>query len=768
SSQAVNLLRLIPLPNAPGRDGGIRDNYVANGSELFDKDQFNVRIDGRLSEKLNIFGRYSFADFQRNGDTAFGQGGGQEIVGLGGTSLSRDHSLALGFDYTISPTSTVDFRFGYFKYQVNVLPFDFGTRPAQDAGVPGLNLDDDFTSGLFAGFIDGPVGGINFGSGLGVNRCNCPLDQVETQYQFVTNFTKILGNHTAKFGVDLRRANNLRVPSDAHRSGELSFSTSRTSGGVNDGGLGLATFLIGDVTRFRRYVSTVTDARERQFRHFYYGQDTWRATPKLTINYGLRLDIINPQKLNAPGNGGFLDLETGEIRVAGVGDNDLAGNVKNRLNFAPRLAAAYQLNDRTVIRAGYGRSYDIGVFGSLFGHSVTQNLPVLAVQELDRGASTAVFTLASGPPLFTQFFGLNAPPNRGGTPNASLPASGRFFLPDGVFARALPEKQRPPTVDAYNVTVQYQLTNSISVEAGYVGNKGTHVFAGDGPAINVNQRTLEGFVPGLTGAARTQNQLSRQPLFNRFGWTQGIDFFCNCADNRYDSLQTKLTKRFSDGYSILTHYTLQRAINNDADQFFYNRELNRGPQSFDRKHNFVLATVLELPFGRNKRFLSDAGRALNLIVGGFQFNTTTTIQSGLPFSVGYNRNDVTEGDTGPNRPDLNGELRYPGTREQFYDPTVFSRPAPGTFGNLRRNALRGPIYRQTNASLFKKFFINETTDLEFRIEAVNLFNFVNLGNPADFIGDPANPNSDAGRINSTAFFGQDQQRNFQFALKLKF
>ena len=106
---------------------------------------------------------------------------------------------------------------------------------------------------------------------------------------------------------------------------------------------------------------------------------------------------------------------------------------------------------------GYGRSYDIGVFGSLFGHSVTQNLPVLAVQggqccgDFDR-----VFTLADGAPPFGAFFGLNAPPNRGGVPNTALPANGKFFLPDGVFARALPEKQRLPSVDAYNATVQYQ------------------------------------------------------------------------------------------------------------------------------------------------------------------------------------------------------------------------------------------------------------------------------------------------------------------------
>ena len=166
-----------------------------------------------------------------------------------------------------------------------------------------------------------------------------------------------------------------------------------------DGGLGLATFLLGDVTSFGRFVSTSTDARELQWRHFYYAQDTWRATRNLTLNYGVRLDIINPQTVNEPGNGGFLDLGTGEILVAGVGGIGLDGNVKNAFNWAPRLGATYQLTQKTVLRAGFGRSYDIGVFGSLFGHAVTQNLPVLSNQSINAPNNfDAVFNLAQGPP----------------------------------------------------------------------------------------------------------------------------------------------------------------------------------------------------------------------------------------------------------------------------------------------------------------------------------------------------------------------------------
>ena len=764
SAQALNVLKLIPLPNAPGRLNGTADNFVASGIEGFNKNSFDTRVDYRTSEKLTMFGRYSFGDFQRNGPTAFGAGGGSELGSLGGTSKVRNQSVAIGLDYTWSSTLVTDFRFGFFRYKVNVLPFDFGKTTSKDAGINGLNFDS-FSSGLSAFFLDGNnnIPGTNFGSGLGVNRCNCPLDQDENQFQFVSNTTKFSGNHTFKFGADFRRAFNLRVPSDVHRAGELTFNNARTAG-VSGGGLGLATFLLGDVTSFGRYISTNTDARERQFRHFYYGQDSWRVNQKLTVNYGLRLDVINPQTLNAPGNGGYLSLDTGLVSVAGVGSTNLGGNVKNTPNFAPRLSVAYKASEKLVIRMGYGRSYDIGVFGSTFGHSVTQNLPVLAVQRIDNGQYNRAFNLAGGAPAFTQYFGLNkSPKDPTAVANTALPSSGQFYLPDGVFARVLPDKQRLPTVDAYNVTVQYQLTSKMSVEAAYVGNKGTHVFAGDGPAVNANQIPITGYVPGRNGTLA-------KPYYRKFGWTQDIDYFCNCGNNRYDSLQVKLDKRFSDGYSVLAHYTWQKQAQDDGGYFFFNSKLNRGPAGWQRNHGFVLSQVYELPVGKGKKFMSGASKAADLAIGGWQFNSNTMIQSGAPFDNCIDTSGIS--DTGTCRPNVNGTVKTGATRNSdgsfsyISDLSVFSKPTTvGTFGNQKRNAERGPGYWRTDASLFKKFRLTEKSEAEFRIEAVNLFNHVNLGNPDGFV---SKFTGSGGTINSTAYFGSDPQRNLQFALKLKF
>jgi hypothetical protein len=767
SPQALAILGLIPGPNLPGRENGTRDNFQVSGVESFDADQFDGRVDHRLNDSTNIFGRYSRGKFFRDGPTAFGQGGGASLGSLGGVSDVKNQSLALGVDKTLSASLLADFRFGWFEYDVNVLPFDFGTTPASDAGIPGLNVDTTFTSGLPALFIGNndstSPSSFEAGSGLGVNQCNCPLAQNEKQWQLVGNVTKLLGNHSFKFGVDVRRAYNLRVPSDSHRAGELSFSTDRTS--LNGaGGLGLATFLLGDVTLFNRYVSPNTNARERQWRHFYYAQDTWRATPKLTLNYGLRLDVINPQTVNEAGNGGWLDLNTGKILVGGVGDVNLAGNVKNNLNWAPRVGAAYQLDEKTVIRGGYGRTYDIGVFGSLFGHSVTQNLPVLSVQQLNAASNfDRVFTLASGPP----------PPQF-----PAVPSNGELTLPNGVFTRALPPKQRPPSVDAFNITVQRQLSDVMSIEVGYVGNRGRHAFVGDGPAVNVNDPTLQGF-PNVPRDQRRPFFAGQFPTTvggygGAFGWTQGIDFFCNCGKNSYDSLQTRFNRRFSDGYSYQMNYTWQKAQQEDGSYFFYDRNLNQGLTGWDRTHTFNMILVYELPFGTDKKWGSSWSPMTNAILGGWQFNASQTFQSGIPFDVNY-AGAGADRDVGPNRPNVSGDVQINGGRDEYFDATAigdpnspYSRPAVGTFGDMERYALRGPGYRRTDASLFKRVKVGGTRDLEFRVEAVNLFNNVNLGNPDSEIGSPGSARANAGRINSTAYFNADPQRNFQFAVKFQF
>jgi len=279
---------------------------------------------------------------------------------------------------------------------------------------------------------------------------------------------------------------------------------------------------------------------------FFYGQDTWRATNKLTLNYGLRWEIYFPESVNGKDQGGWLDfndsapdalaVDRGILRVAGEGGFGNNGNIKNSFgNLAPRLGIAYQIRPKTVIRAGYGRSFSLGVFGSVFGHAVTQNLPVLAVQEINVNPGQVAFNVTAGPG-----------PDPRTDPNVfpAIPSDGRLPLPDGVFARFRPLKMQLPTLDSWNLAIQHQVTNTMSVEVAYVGNKGTHVFSGNGPAVNINQPSLSGFTAGVP-------QNDRKPFFSgmsttgitdavsyakSYGWTQGIDGFINAASSNYNAL----------------------------------------------------------------------------------------------------------------------------------------------------------------------------------------------------------------------------------------
>ena len=753
SPQALALLRNIPLPNGPG----VFNNYTASGQDVFDGDQFNIRDDHYWSERFHLFGRYSFAQYERTKPGAFGFGlGGPDLSGarFGGNSKVRNQSIAAGFDYTLSSRVITDFRFGFFQYKVNVLPGNFGETTATDAGIPGLNTGGP-TDYAPAFLIETRPFNNNddrrtfkFGYGLAVNGCNCPLDQQEEQVQFVNNWTFLQGNHAYKFGADIRYARNLRVPSDAPRAGQLAFNNNGTAQitpnltSAPNTGLGLATFLLGNVSSFRRYASTTTDAREYQKRWFFYGQDIWRATPKLTINYGLRWDLIFPEYVKRPGDGSLLNLETGELFVGNVGEvNDRFNVEPTYKTVAPRLGIAYQWTDKTVVRMGYGRSFDVGVFGSIFGHTVTQNLPVIAFQSLDPAAGNfgTVFSLTQGPPapVFTP-----------------VPENGRLPLPLGIEGRARPFRMRLPTLDAWNVTVEHQLATNTSMEVGYVGNKGTHVFYGDGPGYNANQPASALGVP----------EAQRRPFFRRFGWAQNITYYGNDADNKYNALQTRFETRFSS-LNILSHYTLQ-AARNYSDEYIHDRRVVYGPSGFDRKHVFVFTEVWDLPIGRGRKYLTDAPRVVDFLFGGWQVNSNTTWQSGLPFTPTLSSCPGTNaGPCRPNRvgdPDLDSRSRDRWFVGGVGSGTPWEVPGPNQFGNAGRNSLRGPAFWQTDLSFFKYFRFTEGARLEFRAEAFNIFNHVNLGLPISQVDSP-----DAGRITGTQF-PQARQRQWQFGARVTF
>ncbi len=788
SPAALAILAALPAPNAGGINAGTKNNFVKNGAGTFNDNGFNTRVDFNATDRLHVFGRYSYAKFLISGAPAYGPSIGGEGFGeggLAGSSAIKNQSLAAGFDYALSNNVLTDFRLGYLRYNPQSSKFDGSATPATAFGIPGLNIPGrNDTNGLPGFFMDGTLS--DFGEDLNIGRCNCPLTEKEQQIQFVNNWTLIRGNHSFKVGTDLRHATNLRVPSDANSSGKLSFNRLGT-GNAGSGGLDLATFLFGAPTRLERYYSSSTTASEAQNRYFFYGQDTWRATSKLTLNYGLRWEIYTPEKVNAKGNGGFGNIVDGNLRVAGLGGFSLNGNTNNTYkNFAPRLGATYQITPKTVVRIGYGRSFDIGVFGSIFGHTVTQNLPVLGNQTLDNGGRVSVFDFATGPPAGTF-----------PTPiNGVLPLRGPN---NDVQPKTRPLTLRLPTLDAWNVTVQRQLTNTTSLEVAYVGNKGTHTFIGNGPAYNVNTRTVVGFCTDGTPAC---DQKLRRPLLNKFSYPGfidnntglttvccdgDVDYRGNDANNHYNSLQIKVDKRFSQGLQMLAHYTWSHAYYY-GDYYGPDKSVFYGRDDYNRNHVFILTSLYELPFGRGKHFGGNMSHAADAVLGGWQWNTTLNISSGLPWTPSYSEcgNDR---DTGPCKPDSVGSFKVgasklivpidpitgkPGQPFRTYFAPVgalstngvtsgpFRRPQLATFGNIQRNSFTGPGYFGSDMSLFKNFTFTERVKAQIRFEFFNVFNHPVLALP----GDQCIDCSGAGKITGLEF--GTSMRQMQFGARVSF
>ena len=800
---------------------------------------------------MHVFGRFSrFTDIL-SGSSLFGLAGGPGlgIAGFGGTSLGANDSLAAGTDIAINSKLVTDVRLGYFRYNIGTskndpgntnLPFTgenmSGATPSltigQDFGTPDIEIADANITAFNNTDSNPQNGGAQFGSGLNMNHCNCPLKEKEDQFQIVNNWTKTIGTHALKAGADIRYARNLRVPSDSDRTGKNVFRNAPTSDGIDPTGLGFASFILGDVSSFNRYVSTSTNAKEFQKRDFFYVQDTWRASPKLTVNVGVRYEFYGPERVNGKGNGALLNLATGYINVAGEGQVPLnlgVGDAKNTYN--PRMGVAYQANAKTVIRAGYGRSFDLGVFGSEFGHVVTQNIPVLANQSLSATGSNTSYAFNLSDPGNAAFPGASSalanftppqPTAAGQIPiNAFIPGTGNPALPgtgtrisQSVNVKARPYTERLPTLDAWNLSLQRALTPTITVEVAYVGNKGSHTLSdGDGNNTNPNEPAI--FLPGqyrqdgqalhydnsVKGAGIVNGATSNTTLLRRYNdgslpacggaclWTQDISYYGNDQDTHYNAIQSKMTKTVSQGFSINLNYAYQVGRDNASSFATWDKQAIIANDQAIRRSAFTAYGLYRLPFGHGKQFFSNSNGIVNAIVQGFEFSPVFSWQSGLPFSLSYSNCGASIPGDAPCQPSGNasslkygvrgfanaGQLGAP--KPTFFagvsnicgigQTSSFICPGLDTIGTIKRNSQFGPNFFNSDMSISKSFSLRERYEAQFRMDAYNAFNHINLGNP--------NGNVDggsAGQITSgpypASLSGTTNPRQLQFTAHLRF
>ena len=380
----------------------------------------------------------------------------------------RNQSVAGGGDYVVSPSWLTDFRFGYYKVYNNIVGPDSDQDLGNQLGIPNANGTPLSLYGGMPQFeITVPANGTNEGNTVFYGTTANPSLQNTSQYQFVNNWTHTWGNHNIKFGADYRYGKNytLSVASNALRSGTFQFFGSTTSGSetvngaaVSSSGLGFGTFLLGDTSLFWRTQTANVNAQTRQTRFFTYAQDQWRLTPKLTLNYGLRWELYTPETLTEDGSGGMLDLNQGAILIGGVGSINRSINVDNNYKmFAPRIGIAYQVMPKTVIRAGYGTVYGQGWAGDSFGSVLTSSFPAQIQQTAGESNNVGyAFTLDQGPPSYTF---------------PAIPPSGVYPLPNGVYQIARPRSVILPSVQGWNVTLQQEVTSTMSFQVAYVASR---------------------------------------------------------------------------------------------------------------------------------------------------------------------------------------------------------------------------------------------------------------------------------------------------------
>jgi hypothetical protein len=718
-------LKLIPDIPQPNISGALLNNLVVNVPFRYNGHIYDGRVDHNFGDNTRGFAKFNFSDYRVQQDAALGR-----KIGEGTVSTPYTVTAILSLTHTISPTFLAEFRGGYNRYYTNVKGIDMSLTN-QSLGIRNPNPDPIST----VGFARIDIAGMQ-GMGTPVFY---PLINADNLLNFVTTWTKQAGRHGLKWGADLHRNRMDRFQPQGLNLGPrglFNFNPGTTAlrGGPGLGPFGtfgnaFAAFLIGAPDRISRTYMPITPTN-RQTQVFLFFHDSFQLAPRLTLDLGLRWELYTPVKPRYAGGASNYDPDTNSLRVAGIGENNLANNIRTDWNnFAPRVGFAWRFSDRAVIRGGYGISYYTGRFGFTGGTLSTQFPVIYNIQNgvLNDFIVDGTFDSLPAVPLIT------IPQNGVISP---APPQAFFYIP----------RDNPmPFVHSYNLTYQRQLGWDTVFDVGYVGSLGRRL---------PYQLNLNVAQPGAGTAGL--------PFNIRFGRTQDVAMRANGLNNNYNSLQANLTKRFSQGLQFTAAYTWSKVLGVGDDQGGFvvsaNIRRNYGPTGFDRTHMFTASHIYELPFGRGKRFLNEGPAAW--IFGGWQLNGILRIVSGTPFTPVADATPCNCPGNG-NFADVVAPARYlrgTGRGLFWFDRASFAPPGPNRFGNAGRNSLRGPGFKNYDFSLVRNFYLGDRLRLEARGEAYNLTNTPRWGTPVNNVNNP-----NFGQILSAA-----GERELQVALRLTF
>jgi hypothetical protein len=578
---------------------------------------------------------------------------------------------------------------------------DFGTNFGTDVfGIPGLNAsgvtgpgsaDPERYSGM-------PVINFDSMSDLGNNSTWTPVWRTEISYTASVNLTKVAGRHEVRTGFDFVRLTlDHWQPEIANPRGQLNFSEgmTETTGYEGIGGWNsYAAFLLGLTNGYTKSVQ-FEEMTGRENQYGFYISDRWQVNEKLTLNLGMRYEYF-PLMSRADRGLEMLDFDTFTVKLGGLGGNpkDLGIEVDKAL-FAPRVGLAYRINDDTVFRTGFGRTFN----------PLPWSRPM-------RGFYPATIAYSdAGPNSFTPFATLDE--GIPGAPNPDI-ASGNIPLPRGVAMRSPdPNDTKRGHTDSWNLFIERRFPLDISISAGYVGTRTNHGYAD----WNVNYAESGGN--------------SQRQFFAQAG-NANILHWAARTRSRYHSLQMAINRPFKGGFMLKGAYTFSKALNETDDDGWTGLSWNQPSQmhrnyaraGYDRPHMLQMGFVYELPFAR------ESSKPLAIVVKNWQVNGIASWLSGRPFNIGGSNNQLQQ-QGGMQTINVQGEpkggFEEAGPEGRWYDPNLFSQPG-NAWGNSGRNAFRGPGNWNLDLSLFRVIPIGQRR-LELRVESQNALNHAQWGNP---------------------------------------
>lgn len=741
---ARQVIDLIPQPTSTA----LTNNYENLPRNQFFNDKGDVKIDHNFSERTNAFVRISHRKVNNfEAPTLPGP-----LFSSNANAFVRvlNQQLATGVTHNLTPTSVMEFRFGISRTDAGKTPTGVG-----DPGfrVPGQPTDPRFAGGLTTQGIGGYLG-------LGRQSSN-PQFQNPTVYNPRFNYTFLKGKHSFKTGYEYQ-AINTEIDDFNPKYGQDNYSGqfSRPSGVASNNFYNLADFFFGARSSYDLSNAVIVNLRQRM--HFAYLQDDFKLNSKLTLNLGVRYEFATPQweKDNLLGNFDPATATLIQARSGSIADRALVDPDRN--NWAPRLGFAWNALDKTVVRGGYGISYVH--FNRLGGENLLSfNGPNIVSNSITQQPSQGICT-------GNNFLNCFRPTEAGFPTDFVAPSR---FSPLTARVNFTPKDTRTGYVQSWHLSVQRELPWKWLVDVAYVGNRSTKlIILGDYNQARPNNASDPAAGTPLQNRRPFANYSFIQASFNG-GWTS------------YHAFQAKLERRFSDGLYLLNSFTWSKAMDNAAGHLeasfgdnsrgnIRNLANDKGLSNYDQPLNNTTSVVYDLPFGKGRKYLGSGNLAVDSVLGGWRATLINTINSGLPVNLTYGPAAAfVVGSSLTYRPNLTGAKLYNDTSDpnNYLNPLAATVPTDRSqpFGTAGRNILRGPSFFQTDLGLHKAFPLwKESTKLEFRMEAFNLFNKTN------FLTPDANANNirfdAAGNYtgNYGKITGAFAARQIQFALKLIF